>query len=294
MSNQIKAGLIKEKLFFWRSFRFVGILITFVGCSLLLPLMSAVMMAIGDMDMLNLTVASLDNEIDFTMDLDGMEALLSMYQGESGLLLSYSGTLMMFSDTALLVIMLMIMGAAGGEQKKRSIILPQTAGLSVPGYVLPKFMFYPAVVFVMTVVFSFFTNAVCHAVFKMSYSFEAVLITGVLMGIFMMFMVCLYLFLGISLTQPGLSVFYVYAANTVFMLLIPAFSIDRFTPFNLRTLADVVIINDANSRSVYQGIGASDLLVTVIISLALCVVFMLLTLFAMTAKRMDNTADEVY
>jgi ABC-2 type transport system permease protein len=262
--RQINAGLKKELLFFWRSFRLGGIIIAFIGCALFMPLMWGMMAAMGMEDLFN------------QMGLEQIE------NGE--LFVMYSGSLSMIISASIVMLILM-MGTAGAEQKKRSIIIPQTAGLTPSGYVLPKFMFYPMIIFIMTVISAFIANAACHAVLNVSYSFEPVLITGSLVGLYMMFLVCFYLFMGIALVQPGLSILYVLAADMVFSEMLRAFGINRFTPWSLPLMTDAVLLDFSN---------ISNIVTTAVITLFICFVFMLLTLFAMVAKRMDNTADEVY
>jgi ABC-2 type transport system permease protein len=194
----------------------------------------------------------------------------------------------MFSSTALTIAMVLLIGAAGVEQKKRSIIMPQTAGLTSAGYVLPKFMLYPPLVFAMTLLSALLSNVANRLVFGIAYSAETVLATGTLYGVSLMFSVCLYLLLGISLVQPGLSIIYVVAGNWLFSFMLnDVFGIDRFTPWSLISMADNIVIMGATPDM--QAIA-----VTVAITIVLCAMLMLLTLYAMFAKRMDNTADEVY
>ena len=319
--RQVTASLNKELLFFGRGFRFGGMVITFAGCALLYPLMCLMMIAMEGM-MAELAITGLSGVVTTVASVvasvsssgfgisseeaalfGGMEEMFKMFSGESGMYMSYISTLGMFVSTAGIVVMVLIMGAAGGEQKKRSIIIPQTAGLTATGYVLPKFMLYPPLVFVLTLLSTLLTNAISQPIFGTSYSFETALATGALYGVFMMFSVCLYIFLGISLTQPGLSVIYVLAGNTIFSLIITmVFQVDRFTPWNLTAIADSLIplSEDGGGLSAVYAAAAtemvpySDIATTVVITLVLCVGLMLGTLFAVTAKKMDNTADEVY
>jgi len=184
------------------------------------------------------------------------------------------------------IVLILLTGAAGGEQKKRSIIIPQIAGLSPVGYVLPKFLLYPPMIFVLTIIAAFAANSGCHAILAESYSFGTVLLTGSLVGVYAVFLVSMYLFLGISLTQPGLSVIYVFVADMFFSsMLIIVFDVDRFTPWNLTGFA-----NDA----LFGQVDTAGIAVTVAVTLVFSVIFMLLTLFSIVAKRMDNSYDEVY
>jgi hypothetical protein len=103
------------------------------------------------------------------------------------------------------------------------------------------------------------------------------------------------MFLGISLSLPGMAVLYVYAGNQLFSNLLPGvMRIDKFTPYNLVSMSDAIAVNHLNGVGLYEGTGAANILATVAVAVILSLVFMLLTLFAVTAKRMDNTLNEVY
>jgi ABC-2 type transport system permease protein len=285
--RQINAGIKKELMSSWRKFFIGGMLIVFFGCSFFLPGMSALILAVGEMDL-----TGIDEQMG--IDSDSFGAMVGLYEGESGLFVAYSGTISMFTSAGLLAVLILMISTAGGEQKKRSIIIPQTAGLTAYGYVLPKFLFYPPIVFAATVGFMFLTNSICYAVFDVAYPLEIVAVTAVLTGFSMMFSLCLYLFFGIVTATPGLSVLYVLAANLVFTETIPAFGINRFTPFSLEYMSNTIILNHMSDADMYSRIGQTNVWITAGITLFLCLVLMLLTLFAMVAKRMDNTADEVY
>jgi ABC-2 type transport system permease protein len=167
--KQINAGLVKEWIYLLRSFKFLGIVITFAACAVFMPLMSALMLMVDDMDIFAAAVTNIIPVSSISIDAQGMDAMLDMYRGESGLLISYIGSLSMFADGAVLAVMLFMMGTAGGEQKKRSIIIPQTAGLTPSGYVFPKFLLYPILIVVFTIASSFFTNFVCGLIFEISF-----------------------------------------------------------------------------------------------------------------------------
>ncbi|MCL1865993.1 MAG: hypothetical protein FWF82_01125 [Oscillospiraceae bacterium] len=296
--NQINAGFLKEWFYIWRSFRLGGIIITFIGCALFMPMMCALMMWIGSFEDFDLLATLLSPIASLGLDVYGLESLDSifdMYSGDSGLLMSYWGGLSMFADTAMLIIIVLLTGTAGGEQKKRSIIIPQTAGLTPSGYVLPKFLFYPTMAFALTMASSFFTNMVCQGVFGMSYSSQVVLITAFLTAVYVAFLVSMYMFLGISLGQPWLAVIYVYIGNGIFATLLPtAFRVDRYTPFNLLGISNTLLLNEKTNNDIYSGIGSHNVFITAGVTIALCVLLAYLALFAVTAKKMDNTADEVY
>jgi ABC-2 type transport system permease protein len=269
--SQITAGLNKEWLFFFRKKRFLGMLIIFIGCAVIYPLMARMTLSIPQ---------EMRNVQGIEMDVFSMFESLDAVYILSISMITFAGFMTLF----------LMSNAAGGEQKKRSIILPQTAGLTPVGYVLPKFMFYPLMLFIMSIISAFAANEICRSTFGEAYSFEMVMVTGALYGLYVMFFSCLYLFFGISLAQPKLSVVYVIASDTVFDVMInEAFGISRYTPWNLVRIANKTVANGGTSNS-----EVTDIAVTAVIVAVICVALMLLTLFSVSAKRMDNTNDEVY
>ena len=264
----IKAGLLKEWFYFWRNFRFGGVILLYAGCALMYPLAFALMNA----------VAPQMEEFGLVMHDDALM--------EIGLQTSFMMSLGLISG-AVIFVLIIIMGAAGKEQTKRSIVMPQTAGLTIAGYVLPKFMLFPPVIFAVSVASMLVTGAACKVVFGVSYSVETTLLTGAIIGTYSMFLVCMYLFFGISFASPGMSVLYVLAADTAFGALITfGLKVDKYTPWNLIEMVNPIISGGKTD--------ANDIIITVAITLTLSVIFMLLTLFVMTAKRLDNTSDVVY
>jgi len=280
-TRQIIAGLKKEWCFFWKKFHFLAFVLIFIACALFFPVLSGMVQAMNDSFGLILEDVP-DLEEGAMSAVENFDKIAEMYTLE----LTYNGTLGMLQMAVILLTVLLI-GTAGAEQKKRSIIMPQTAGLTPAGYVLPKFMLYPPMVFAASVIAVLLSNVACQAVYNESYSMQTTLLAGTIVGVFAAFSVCFYLFMGISLVQPGLSILYVAGANLVFGGLITSiFRIDRFTPWNLLDMATLLVTE--------QRMGINAIIATMVITLVLCVVFMLATLFAMIAKQVDNTADEVY
>ena len=260
---QIKAGLVKEWLFFWRKFRFGGMVLIYLGCAFFYPLIFKMMDSV--------TANIEEMGFDYEMGIEGLD-------------MAFITSVSMIASAAVFVLILLI-GTAGREQTKREIIIPQTAGLSVSGYVLPKFLLYPALVFVMSVISTFLADFACYKFFGDVRTFGVVLTNATLIGLYAMFLVCMYLFFGISLARPGMAVLYIFAADTVFSAMFAyVLKVDRYTPWNLVDMA----YSSLNSTE-RQGMVA-----TAVITLALCVLFAFLTLFVMNAKKMDNMSDEIY
>ena len=263
---QISAGLHKEWMFFYRNKRLLAVIIFYLVFALMNPLMARAAVSVGG------------EAMGFP---DGMN-IGELVTLQKTFVESFS---MIF--TAAIVTMFLISGAAGGEQKKRSIVMPQTAGLTAGGYVIPKFMLYPPVVFIMTIASAFAMNAACHYAFGESFGSEIVFVTATLYGLYAVFVFCMYMFLGISLGQPKLAVLYMFIADSLFGIMVSQFDIVKFTPWNLFDIA--------NETALSGGVADSSALFgTAAVTLVLCVVFLGVTIFAVKAKRMDNSSDEMY
>jgi len=269
MNTQIRAGIRKELLMIWRSFRFFGIVTAFLGCAAYGPFSAKL---IGNM------YGGMDPNAEI---LAGVTAgQMAQSAGDP-----FYSTLGMIADLSMLLAMVLLTAAAGGEQKKRSVIMPQTAGLTPAGYVLPKFMLYPLLIFSVTMLSAFAADAMSVGMTNTARGLSEVLSAGALTGVYTAFVTCFYLFLGISTVQPGLSVVYVYAANAMIVPMIAVtFGVNKFTPWSLVNMA-------ANTGAEKTG----GIIATVVITLVLCFGFAFAALFAVTAKKTDNSADdEVY
>jgi len=274
ISNQIKQGLNKEFMMIWRSFRLGGIILAFIGVSVYYPLN-----------------AKLSDELFKNMNMGGEFMGVSMEELTAQFRDPFAMTLSSLSALAVIIALILLSASAGGEQKKRSIIMPQTAGLTPAGYVAPKFILYPVLMFLVTLLSAFVTDAVCYLLTHIDRAFGDVLLAGTMTGAYMMFTVCFYMFLGISTVQPGLSVLYVYAANNMIIPLISGiFGVDKFTPWSL----DIMVTNMMSSPGGIKTVGEGNIAVTIAITLLLSAGLAFAALFAVSAKRTDNTIDEVY
>ncbi|MDR0222799.1 MAG: hypothetical protein LBI38_04595 [Oscillospiraceae bacterium] len=251
---QIKAGIIKEFLFFWRGFRFGGAFIAFTASALLFG---------GSMG------------------------------GSYNLTMEYHLRLTVASNIGFLTAMILLYGAAGREQKKRSIIIPQTAGLTPAGYVLPKFILYPPLMFALNVFAAFLINFYCRLSSGAALPVGVVAVTGALAGMLTMYYICLFLFFGISTASPAISILLVMVSDALMNSFAEELNIDKYFPHTLNGFILKAVNDHAYGVKPLSG-EVSAAAATVAITASLCVVFMLLALFVITARRVDNTADEVY
>ena len=272
-----KTGLDKEMMFFCRSFRMWGVVIAAFAFALLDPLMMKALVS------LTVTVSELDPSL-AELDLDPSLAELGFGGGnmaQAGII----GAVGDLTSTLLLILTLVIMYAAGGELKKRSMIIPWNAGLTPQLYLLPKFILYPLFGAVLTL-----AGVLCSWLFsfalysEVNVSFGQVFLGALLAAVFQMFLISLYLTLGLCTAKAGLSVAVVYGGNVLLSTLFLSLGADKFHPFTLTTQAQNIIMGEEiDHPNLWGSIGVTVLLI------ALCY---FVTLFVISAKRIDNRGEE--
>ena len=273
MDIQIIAGFKKEILAFLRSHKLLILACVFIGLSVFSPLMIKGMSLL--MDAMSDTYDSLG------VDVSGISGELS-----SSALLSASSLVSDLSTTGLLVYLLVINTFAGGEQKQRSIIIPQISGLGSSAYILPKFIIYPITVFVITLLGSLVGGIVSTIIFDVNdIVWPALVAAGSVVGIYNMLYVCLHLALGIGTGKAGMS----SAICIVASFLLPNFlslmeTTPTFNPFTMNLTAVSVL---------YGYEKPSNILIAAAITLAVTVVAYFITLFALNAKKIDNSGNEI-
>ena len=273
MDMQVKAGLNKELLAFSRTKKLLILACVFIGLSVFSPLMIAGMGAL--MDSMSGTYEELG------MDVSGMTEELS-----SSALLGVSSQISDISFAGLLVFLLLINSFAGGEQKKRSIVIPQSSGLGSTAYILPKFIVYPLTIFILSLLGVFAASVVSALVFENNDIVSSrVLMAGVIVGVCNMLYVCLHLALGTATGKAGMS----SAICIVASFLLPNFffildAAPVYNPFTMNLTAVSVL---------YGGEAFSDLIISILIAFALMAVAYYIALFVQNAKRIDNSGDEM-
>ena len=290
----LKTGLQKEMMFFTRSFRMWGILLAAVIFAVVSPLLMKVsfMMldAIGDMDFsMEDTVPNEDgdgvnNMSDFSMEITGDMDFGALSDAEFASLgvISSLGDL---TGTLMLVAMLVTMYSAGGELKKRSMIIPQNAGLSPQLYILPKFLVYPLAMAVFGFCGIWISYGTCCLMFPSNdITVSAVAVTALVAGVFDAFMTAAYFTLGLCTAKAGLSVVIMYGGNAILTVLFSALGADKFHPFTLTSQAQNALLG--------EGVDHANLWGSIGITLLIILLCYFVTLFVISAKRIDNRGKE--
>jgi len=189
------------------------------------------------------------------------------------------------TSTLMLIFMLVTMYSAGGELKKRSMIIPQNAGLSSKLYILPKFIVYPASVALFAFCGIWIGFGISALVFGgIEISISNIAVSALLAAVFDAFMTVLYFTLGLCTSKAGLSVVIMYGGNVILTTLFSALGADKFHPFTLTSQAqNAVLENGFDSVNLWGSIGITVLL------MVLCY---FVTLFVISARRIDNRGKE--
>lgn len=281
----IKAGIKKEFMLFSRGFRLIGVIITIIGISLMYPLMykSMEMMAGQIADMGQQIGGEVQDQVTGAVDsINGMMSSLEAMYGGSMAAVGFKTGVSSITSTGFLIISLLLMATAGGEQKKRSVIIPNCAGLTPAGYVLPKFIVYPLVIGVLSFLGGIITGCISNLMYNNELSINDIMFSSLCAAIYMLFMIALYFLIGLSTGRPGISVIIVYGGSTIIPILLQSLDIDRYNPFTLQSLL----------MSSYNDADMNNFILSTVVAFILSVICCLLALMIMTLRRVDNTVGE--
>jgi len=278
MNMQTKASFKKEILAFVRTNKLLILTIVMIGMSVLSPLLFV--------GMESLLVAMDPIYEQMGMDITAMTDLLGSSTVHAGV---YTG-ITNLTQVGLIVYLLLINSFAGGEQKKRSVIIPRSSGLRNFSYIFPKFIVYPLAALGLAIIGAFSSWGVSAVIYDVNDVWPGgVLLGGVLAGVSMMLYVCCHLTMGTATGKPGMSA----AICLVSAMLLPdifAFTDPNlvYNPFTLNYLAGNVAQADA-----LQHFKPLDIAMTVLIALAIMVVMYFIALFTLNAKKVDNSGSEI-
>ena len=258
----LKAGLKKESMFFWRTFRSAGVLIAFAYAAFVDTLLIRMLPAL-----LRQMPAESTAGLSAYMTLD-IRLGMTSFVGD-------------ITQIGLLVLLLCLMAAAGGEQKKKSTILPQVSGLTPTEYVLPKFIYFPALALCAVFVFTLLAYGFCTVLFQDTLPIGDVLVTALCLGLYMAFLTSLLLTFGLSTGKAGIGVAVVCAFAAIMTSILNALDVNRYNPFALYRIAAGL-----------SGGPAVEVIVTILITVVLIGLLALLTIGVLWDKKVDNRGSE--
>ena len=305
---QFKAGLKKEFIYFAKSFRMYGVILAMLAFALLSPLM------IKATSLLREETQELVEGAEVTEETEVVEEVMmdcpecgygitytdydeAMYQqmteemSEEGASIdelfnsfdsvSYGIALVLsgISADAVLVLLLCMMSTAGGEQKKRNVIIPNASGLTTWGYILPKFVFYTIFTFVSTFAVAYLGYFMCTWLYDATLPALDVFNYIICNSVFCVFVVILYLFAGLSTGKAGLSAALVYIFLNIFPSVLEFAEINEYNPFSLMKYA----------FGTNMTIDGKEIAISMLITVGLSALFIGLTYLFVNLRRIDNT-----
>ncbi len=280
---QIKYGFKKEWLLSLRTFRLFGILITMFSFSLADPLMYKLLgMMMGELSLMD---SMGDPSLDEAM---AEMAELSVFFNDAGLVFSVS--LSEFCLTGLIIIMLILMAPAGGEQKKRSTIIPACSGLKFFDYLVPKFVMYPAIVFVTTFAAAMTAGGLCNILFTENIiPIGLMLLESFMCATFILFIVSIYFCVGLCTSRPGIATIFIYLGMNLVDLILTNLQLTKFHPFALRSL---ITTGEMTYDDFSLADNAASIAVGIALSFVIAAVMFFLTNSVLSAKKIDNQEDK--
>lgn len=293
MNNQVAASFKKEFLLFSRTGKLLIICIVFIAFAILEPLLIKGMKAFSVW--YDQVITTVSEETDTEMSIN-MESLMDTAYGEEpttsiGVLQACSD----FQAIDLFVLLIVLNLAAGGEQKKRSTIIPSCSGLRSFSYTFPKFIIYPIFAFLITIVAMLCSYICSILIFTINdLSIFHVLLSGCFMGLYLAFFTTVHLFIGISTSRPAVSAIICIAASMILPSLLTIMQIaDKFNPFGLINFSLGVIQSARYETPLFNMYKPENILLTVLITLILMTIMFFLTLFIQTARKVENRGGNI-
>lgn len=275
------AGIKKEFKLFSRGFKLLGVIILVVGIAVAYPVMYKFM------EIMTQQLAEMGAELGGEMEtatssMTGMmDGLAQMYGGSLGAVGFYTGVTGMTGE-GFLIIALLLMATAGGEQKKRSIIMPNCAGLTPAGYILPKFAIYPLLMGAFAFAGTLLCSVITYVLYGEGIPMENVLFSGGCASFYMVFMISAYMLFGICTGRPGVGVITMYLSTALIPLILQVFNISKYNPFALTSM----ILETPDSADM------TNYVMSIVVSLILSVICCLVSLVVTSLRKIDNAQGE--
>ena len=306
----LKNGLKKEFMLFSRTGKLIGVILVILIFSVMDPIMFKGMGAM---------VGAMANSIpegsgaELTEYMQTVKDMASMFDSFSASYL-VATSIAEVTGLGLIILMFILMSAAGGEQKKRSVIIPQCAGLTPAGYIAPKFLIYPLSALLLSVLGVYLSAGVSSLLFGGSLDMGKISLAALCLGVYMAFISVLQLTIGICTGKPGVSVIIVIIATSIIPMILSSFRVDRFNPFALAGIASNAAISAggeaagavsegatgsfASISAMMESLSASaevdglNTAVSVGVTVVISVILYFMTLFILTARQVKNEGNE--
>ncbi len=282
-------GFRKEFMFYTRGGRLAITIIVMLVLAVMSPLMFGMM---GSM---------MESMKEFMPEDDpSAAAMLEVFNFSASDMVMY--TVDYVGSLGAIIILFLFKGAAGGEQKKRSVIIPQCAGLTAEQYALPKFLIYPPVIFTITFVSIFAGSGVSALMFPGELDWSMVLISAVCSGVFLAFITALQFCVGICTGSANLAIIIAIVMQMFLPSILGFFRVDRFNPFALLSIAlqsaagsgssENSFLSTVGTTGISNDVTPLNIAVSIGTAIILSVLMYFTALFVLHSKEVHNEGDE--
>lgn len=298
MKAQLKYSFKKEAAQFTRKLKLLGIILAIFGFALANPLLYkfvAVMLdTMNSMDLSELEQyqAEVVAEIQTGEGASGLDGLGlgDVAEAYSSAQVIFSMTLVSLAAYALLIIMLVMRRPAGSEQRKREMIVPLCSGLDYKSYILPKFVIYPLSVFGFAFLGALMAGGLCNSMFSEDrLSFGTLALAGFMLGVYMAFIITVYLALGLCTTRAGAMVAVVFVGQLFLPSFVSAMGLSSYQPFALMNLLSA--LSDPSQGDIL-GENLANIFISAGISIAIGILLFFVTLAVLNGKRVNNEEED--
>ncbi len=201
-----------------------------------------------------------------------------------------------------IVILFLFKGAAGGEQKRRSVIIPSCSGLTAVRYTLPKFIIYPVVTALIAVLALVLGAFLSSAMFSGGLDWGYVMIAVVCTGVYLAFSTAVQFCIGLCTGRANLAVVSVIIMHMILPTLLSFFRVDRFNPLALYTIglsassasgeSGSVLFSSIETASLSNDLSVLNIAVSLATAVIISVLLYFLTVFVQNTKEVHNEGDE--
>lgn len=281
-------GFKKEMMFFTRGGRLAAVILVMLGLAVMSPIMFGMMQnMIG-------TISEISPSEEYT-------EMMSMFTSFSASDITMYNVEYVAGIGAI-VVLFVFKGAAGGEQKLRSVVIPQCSGLTAVSYVLPKYLIYPLFTFVVSALSVYLGTGTALAFFSGPVDWGYITTAALCTGMFLAFSTCVQLCIGLCTGRSGLAIVICIAMQTFLPSILSTFRVDRFNPFALYSIAlssamasgetGNSLLTAVESASSSSDISTLNVAVSVGTALVISVLLYFVTVFVLHTKEVHNEGDE--
>ncbi len=287
---RIKYGFKKEWMHFSRTFRIWGLIAAVLGFAFADPILYKIIQVMMGM-MENYDYSSVFgalttvgfNPDSYSEIFSDMSSMLN----DAGMV--FSVTMAEFCGTSLFIMMLLLMSPFGGEQKKKATVIPLCSGLDYFSYIVPKFILYPAAVFVTVFLSAIIAGGLCNILFNHgTVGFGMMILAAFMCALFITFLMSVYMGVGLCTGRPGISTVLVYIGINIVQLILNSLELTEFNPFTLYSLIGGMMFS--------EGFDLSGHIASIIVGCVLCVIvgvlMFVLSYAVLNAKRINNKEDK--